>query len=310
MSDFVETMFYAGREKPWHGLGTQVDVAPTSADALRLAGLDWEVEKRKIFTGFGKAIPEYFANTRMSDESILGIVGNRYQVVQNKEAFEFTDALLGEGVTYETAGSLREGRQIWLLAKLDSVNIVGDEVEPYIVFTNTHDGTGAVRACMTPIRVVCNNTLNAALKGAKRSWSTPHRGDVKGRLDEAKQTLFLANKYLAALDATADMLANEKLTEEQVVICLANMFPLKKDATDREKQTVETMKDGIMACMIAPDILKFAGTKWGFINAVSDYVGHGDPIRKSKHWEENRWGSIIGGAPLFDKAVEAVMSVK
>lgn len=306
----VETMFYAGREVPWHGLGTQVDEAPTSADALRLAGLDWEIEKRRILTEEGDTIPDWYANTRTSDNSVLGIVGSRYQIVQNREAFEFTDALLGEGVRYETAGSLRNGRQIWLLAKLESVNIVGDDFDPYVCFTNTHDGTGAVRACMTPIRVVCNNTLNAALAGAKRSWSTPHRGNVSARLEEAKQTLMLAKEYLTALDETADKLANEKITEGQIVVCLANMFQLPNNATARQKQTVETMKDGIVSCMLAPDILKFAGTKWGFVNAVSDYVGHGDPIRRSKNWRENRWGSIINGAPLFDKAVDAVMRIK
>lgn len=165
MSANVESMFYAGREKPWHGLGTQVEEAPTSADALRLAGLDWTVQRKPIQVCGGRKVDNFFANVRSSDGAVLGVVSDRYQVVQNAEAFAFTDALIGgEGqVHYETAGSLMGGRKIWLLAKLPDTEIVGDKTEPYLCFSNTHDGSGAIRVCMTPIRVVCNNTLNIAL---------------------------------------------------------------------------------------------------------------------------------------------------
>ncbi len=188
MAANVETMFSV-REKPWHGLGVMVEEAPTSADALQLAGLDWEINAKPVFTAEGIQIPGYQANTRSSDGSIMGIVSDKYRIVQNREAFEFTDALIGEGVTYETAGSLRGGKTIWLLAKMPETEILGDKFEPYICFTNSHDGSGAVRACMTPVRVVCNNTLNLALSQASRSWSTPHKGNVQGRLAEAWQTL-------------------------------------------------------------------------------------------------------------------------
>lgn len=183
MSANVESMFYAGREKPWHGLGTQVEEAPTSADALRLAGLDWTVQRKPIQVCGGRKVDNFFANVRSSDGAVLGVVSDRYQVVQNAEAFAFTDALIGgEGqVHYETAGSLMGGRKIWLLAKLPDTEIVGDKTEPYLCFSNTHDGSGAIRVCMTPIRVVCNNTLNIALNGAKRAWSVRHTGDIQAK---------------------------------------------------------------------------------------------------------------------------------
>ena len=129
MSANVESMFYAGREKPWHGLGTQVEEAPTSADALRLAGLDWTVQRKPIQVCGGRKVDNFFANVRSSDGAVLGVVSDRYQVVQNAEAFAFTDALIGgEGqVHYETAGSLMGGRKIWLLAKLPDTEIVGDK---------------------------------------------------------------------------------------------------------------------------------------------------------------------------------------
>ena len=305
MAANVETMFYV-REKPWHGLGTEVDHALTSVDALKMAGLDWEIESRDVFTREGVMIPGFKANTRNTDGKVMGIVSNRYSIVQNKEAFEFTDALVGEGITYETAGSLRGGKQIWLLGKMPDRYIAGDKFEPYICFTNTHDGTGSVRACMTPIRVVCNNTLNAALSGASRSWSTPHKGKVAQRLEEARQTLELAENYLVRLEEEADRLANEKMDEGQIVQVVSLLVPIAEDATDRQKKTAEKQREEIIACTLAPDLAQFLGTKWGFLNAVSDYVGHSEPARRTQNYEENRWGNIIGGHSLFDKACAAV----
>ena len=195
MAANVETMMYV-REKPWHGLGTMVEEAPTSADALRLAGLDWTVDKKNIQVCGGAKIANYKANVRSSDGAVLGVVTDRYKIVQNVEAFAFTDSLIDGEVHYETAGSLQGGKKIWLLAKLPDTEIVGDKTEPYLCFSNTHDGSGAIRVCMTPIRVVCNNTLNIALSGARRAWSVRHTGDIQTKLHEARMCLDMANKYM------------------------------------------------------------------------------------------------------------------
>jgi len=305
MPALVENMMYV-REKPWHGMGTRVEEAPTSKDAIELAGLNWDVVPCPVFDDRHVQIQGYWANTRSTDNSVLGIVGSRYQIVQNAEAFDFTDALIGEGMRYETAGSLKGGRQIWLLGKMPDIEIVGDKVEPYVCFTNTHDGSGAVRVCMTPIRVVCNNTLNAALNTAQRKWSTVHKGSVQAKLADARKTLGLMDIYLKRLSETADMLACSPFFEADVMAALAQMFPLEKDATDRQKKVNEEIKDDVYTCMFAPDLLPFQDTKWGFLNAVADYVAHSDPIRKTKNWQENRFASIVAGHPIFDKAVEIV----
>lgn len=305
MAACVETMVYV-REKPWHGLGTRVEKALTSAEALELSGLNWTIDGRPVYDEGGNIIHGYKANTRSSDSKVLGIVSSQYKVVQNKEAFEFTDSLIGEGITYETAGSLRGGKKIWLLGKMPERYILGDKFEPYICFTNTHDGTGAVRACMTPIRVVCNNTLNMALRDAKRAWSTPHRGNVMARLDEARQTLQLADEYLIKLDEEADRLANEKISEAEVEAVLDKMYELPEDATARQQKTAKEAKEQIIVCYLRPDIAKFMNTKWGFINAISDFAGHGDPARHTKNFEANRWENIISGHDLLDKAFSLV----
>lgn len=192
----VETMFSV-RETPWHGLGRIIMDAPASREALELAGLDWQVESRNIYSGTGAMIPGYRANVRSTDDAVLGVVSDCYRIVQNEEAFQFTDDLLGEGVTYETAGSLQGGKKVWMLARLPRKYLIaGDQVEPYLVIFNSHDGSSGVKVAMTPIRVVCQNTLNLALNTAKRSWTARHTENVLLRVQDARETLQLDSNKL------------------------------------------------------------------------------------------------------------------
>ena len=196
MSANVETMFSV-RETPWHGLGRIIMDAPASREALELAGLDWQVESRNIHSGTGAMIPGYRANVRSTDDAVLGVVSDRYRIVQNEEAFQFTDDLLGEGVTYETAGSLQGGKKVWMLARLPRKYLIaGDQVVPYLVIFNSHDGSSGVKVAMTPIRVVCQNTLNLALNTAKRSWTARHTENVLLRVQDARETLQLDSNKL------------------------------------------------------------------------------------------------------------------
>ena len=283
MAANVETMFYV-REKPWHGLGTCVEEAPTSADALRLAGLDWEVKQRSIQVCGGAKIENFKANVRSSDGAVLGVVSDRYQIVQNAEAFSFTDELIGGDVRYETAGSLQNGKKIWLLARMPAKKIVGDDVEPYLCFSNTHDGSGAIRVCMTPIRVVCNNTLNLALNTASRSWSTKHVGDIDHKMQEARMCLEMADSYMGELAEYADRLANTKVTDDELNKLLDEMFPVDENDSDRKKNSVQKAKDEFMICYLRPDIAQFLNTGWGVVNAMSDMVSHSAPRRASKSY--------------------------
>ena len=315
MSHEVESMFSAGRVVPWHYELTKehtklIQEAPTSADALRLAGLDWDVNQAPVYTNDGIEILGYKANVRSTDNKVLGIVSNRYQIVNNKEAFEFTDALIGETesgvVRYETAGSLCGGRKIWLLAKMPTTKILGDEVDPYMFFSNSHDGTGAIKVGLTPVRIVCANTLSMALNTAKRQWSTKHMGDMQSKLEEAKLCLQLADQYMNGLAEEAERLANAKLYKEQIDEILNEMFPIDDDTTERKKKNVEDIKQSYYMCYIQPDIAKFMNTAWGAINAMSDLVTHSSPKRNTASFNENRWGKIMDGHALLDQFVSLV----
>ena len=140
MAAEVESMFYV-RRVPWHGLGTRVEEALSSEEALKAANLDWKVVQEQIFTEDGRLVKDYFANIRDRDGKVLGVVSGRYRIVQNRDAFAFTDELLGRGVRFETAGSLKEGRKVWILARLPKqYRLAEDLVVPYLVFSNSHDG--------------------------------------------------------------------------------------------------------------------------------------------------------------------------
>jgi len=228
----VESMFYV-RKPPWHGLGTCVEEALTSGDALRESGLDWNVFQRPILTNDQIIIPGYKANIRDTDNRILGVVSDRYKIVQNHEAFAFVDALLGEGVRFETAGSLHEGRKVWMLAKLpNSYSLGGEEIAPYLVFSNSHDGNSSIRVAMTPIRVVCQNTLNLALSNAKRMWSTVHVGNIQDKLEIAQNTLLMADKYMGKLGDEFSRLSQIRLPDTKVMEYIEMLLPMDEEPTE------------------------------------------------------------------------------
>ena len=307
--DCVETMFSV-REKPWHNLGTPVQEAPTSADALHLAGLDWDVVPHPVKDAeTGLIIPDTFSNCRSSDNTSLGIVSGRYKIIQNVDAFRFTDELLGGDVRYETAGSLKEGRTIWLLAKLPETEILGDKFEQYLCFSNSHDGTGRVRVCCTPTRVVCANTLSLCLSTAKRSWSMTHAGNIEYKMEEAHKTLELAGKYISNLAVAADHMANTRVTEEQFNTFILNLFPTTDDMSDRQKANAQTSRNSLIRLYEMEDIKKFEGTQWGVINAVSDFATHVAPARMTDTYWENNWGKIMEGHPVIDKAYDLLKAM-
>ncbi len=307
MAANIETMFYT-REKPWHGLGTHVSEAPTSGEALQLAGLDWHVKQKAVYTDEGIIIPGYKANVRDSDDRVLGIVTDRYKVIQNEEAFAFTDSLLGNGVRYETAGSLSDGRRIWLLAKLsENYVIAGDRISPYLVFTNTHDGSGAVRVALTPIRVVCNNTLNLALNTAKRCWSMIHTGNIQDKMREAEDTLFHAERYMDKLGEEIDRLAMQKISDREVTAYIEALVPIDDGASAMNERNVLKVRNDIRTRYYdAPDLSGMGNNAYRFINAVSDFATHAEPLRKTARYKENRFVKTIDGNPLIDKAYQLV----
>ena len=303
MSAEVETMFYV-RETPWHGLGTRVEEALSSKEALVAAGLDWNVVQRKIYTENGHIIPGYYANVRDSDNSTLGVVTSRYKIVQNSEAFSFTDGLLGNGVQYETAGSLKNGRKTWILSRLTKqYRLAEDKVMPYLVFSNSHDGSAAIKVAMTPVRVVCNNTLNLALQSADRIWSMNHTGDIQSKLEDARMTLFMAEDYMNELAKESKRLDRKKISSAEVEEYIKILLPIATDATETMEQNIKKQREDLkIRYYFAPDLQDVGKNQYRFINAVSDFATHSKPLRETKNYQENLFCKTMEGNPLVDKA--------
>ncbi len=312
MSANVETMFSA-REVPWHGLGKIVSEALNSDEALKLSGLDWKVESKPMFIEVGGKmieVPNTIANTRSSDNSVLGVVTGKYRICQNDEAFDFTNELLDHDVKYETAGSLNHGKRVWMLAKMPAIEIVGDKVEPYLCFTNSHDGKGSITVAAVNVRVVCSNTLAWALEGAKRVWTTKHMGDLNSKKAEAIRSLNLATKYNEVMKETAEFLVGQKFTEKKFKTFVETLLPQEDDATDRQVRNLEFLRNDLTErFMSAPDIENFRFTKWGVLNAVSDFAFHKPAGRESETYAEKTFAKAIDGNIIVDKAYELIQSM-
>ena len=291
---FAEAM-YAGLEPAWHGLGQVVDEAPTSADAMKLAGLLWTVEQHPIQTIVSQEhmdeegnpkiendiveIPDRVANVRSDNHSVLGVVGCGYRPVQNCEAFSFVDDLIETGeIRYEAAGSLRGGKTIWLLGKMPERIFITeqDTTDQYILFTNGHDGTRAVHILPTAVRVVCSNTLNLAMRktqSTSRRMTFVHTGNIRSKLDEARQMLGLVNRQFESYAIEAKAMASVTLTSEQRSDYCFKLFPNidGQNNTRREKTRAE-----IMSLMNdqTNTLAGMRGTAWAALNAVTQYVDH------------------------------------
>ena len=289
------------RNLPWNQLGVDVTGAVDVQDALTTADLNWDVVSNPIYDEFGNVIEGYSANTRTSDGEVLGIVGQRYQVVQNLEAFDFVNSLVQSGVQFEKAGVFHRGRAVWLLAKLPETMILGDNFSPYVVFINSHDGTGAIKIAMIPMRIACSNALNFALKHATRQWSTRHMGNITAKLEEAKHTLGLANNYMLELNNDANRLALKSFTDAQFESAFDRVFPVDRNKdSERKIRNVMEIKEGMFNALKASDLSNFRGTAWGVINAVTDYVDHASPSRMTRGFEERRWAKIANGHDIVD----------
>lgn len=307
MAHEVETMF-STRVTPWHGLGNVVNEAPDSRTALHVAGLDWNVLQKDVYTQEGFYIPGYKLNYRDSDFQQLGIVTDRYKVVQNVDAFRFTDNLLGTGVKYETAGSLQGGRRTWILAKLPEQYIIaGDKITPYLLVMNSHDGTSSIKVCMTPVRVVCNNTLNLALSTAKRMWQTKHTENIMDRMDDAKETLFFAHGYMSELGKAIDKLNKTKLQDKKVIEYMQIFFPVSVELSDIQRKNNRKLLENLkLRYFDAPDLQHVGKNAYRFINAVSDFATHAEPIRRTKNYDENLFIKTVEGNPMIDRAFQMV----
>ncbi len=292
------------RTLPYMNAFGTVDISSaTNVDeALELSALNWDVNSKFIYDENGKPYEKFRANVRESDDKLLGIVTDKYHIIQNGDAFDFVDNLVSEGFKFERAGQFRDGRSIWVMGSLPETQILGDDISNNVVFVNSHDGSSGVKVMMTPVRLICYNMLNLALRKANRIWATKHTTGIYTKLEEAKYTLGLVNKYMEELNNEAERLANIKISDADIEAIFDMIYPVDRNKdSERKINNISIVKDNFVQCYNAADIAQFKGTVYGAVNAMSDLVSHKVPTRASQNFYENYWDRLINGHPDLDK---------
>jgi len=300
--------FASVRETAWHGLG---QILPDYLDIdgmLKAANLNWNVTCEPVINSVtGEPIPGYRATTRDVDGKALGIVGSRYTPFNNKLMMEMGQTILGDDeAKWETAGSLKGGTSVFALALLNQeLYIAGDEIKPYFLLENSHDGSNPLRLTLTPTRVVCQNTLNLALRGSQRIVKIRHTQNYETRLGEAQRALGLVKQYYASFEERANQLLSQAFSKFQFENMLEELVPVTEDATPRIKNTAQTVRDNILECYMADDLNNIRGTAWGAFNAVADYSDHYQRTRgvKGRELAERRFENAFHDVGLKDRVL-------
>ena len=322
MAHLVETMMSV-KQTPWHGLGVILEEAPTAENAIIAAGLDWEVEKRTMFfesSNHGNMIasPDRFAVVRKTDNAYLGDAGTGWQPLQNKDAFRFFDPfVLSNEATYETAGSLEGGRTIWVLAKINRAPIEvvkGDQVEKYVLLVNKHKAGFSIQSTLTPIRVVCNNTLTGAVNRADWMLRANHSKKMEQKLediqgiiasaDQSFQKAAEAYKIFAKKSAKADVIDQILADTFEWSIMADEISMSSREESFRKKQTETIMR--LFETGRGTDIKGVRGTVWGLYNAITEFVQHEKGKIEDNRLRDAWFGS---GMAMNQRAFQSALKV-
>jgi phage/plasmid-like protein (TIGR03299 family) len=309
MAAAIEQMMFVGAT-PWHGLGNQVESDITVADAIVAAGLDWEVGLKDLQTVDGVPV-NHRATYRKTDGSILGVVGPRYTPLQNRDSFDWFQPFLDAGeCALHTAGSLHSGQKVWVLAQLNRDNseiVAGDEVSKFILLSNSHDGTTAIRVGYTPIRVVCANTLAWAHSNTNSQLiRIRHTRSSKSNLENVRDIMDNIN---AGFEATAEQfrfLASKDFNQADIRRYVKIMLGIEGTIDGDIKTRTRNIMDEILALVEGPkqSATNVRGTWWAAYNGYNEYLNY-----NKGRTEDNRLDSLWFGANANDnnKALNKAM---
>jgi phage/plasmid-like protein (TIGR03299 family) len=314
--------FFSVKEKAWHNLGQIISDYPTSAEAIKHAGLNYTVEKRALFTvdngHLNKddeiehseiEVPDFYATIRTDTEQVLGVVGNDYEIVQNVNAFDFFDSIIGgkDGILYETAGALGKGERIFITAKLPDYIRVGrdDLIEQYLFLTTSHDGYGSITAAFTPVRVVCQNTLNAAMRNYSNSIKIRHTASANDRLKQAHTLLGVTNLLANELEEVFNNWSRIRITDNAVKrLIQVAMAPnkevlqnLQNGKLDELSTTYNNMVSSVMEYTLTNPTQQEVTTKGTLFGAYNSVTGYFQNVRNYKD-DESKFKSIMYGTGL------------
>jgi phage/plasmid-like protein (TIGR03299 family) len=312
MAHMFESGFMGSNTPAWHGLGTVVEGQLNAADAIKTAGLDWTVSKQDVVIG-GIVVPEYKGIVRDSDQRVLSIMGDGYEPFQNAAGFDFADSIVGEGnAAYETAGSLNGGKRIWLLAKLpNDIRVEGtdDITKTFLLFANSHDGSLAQTVKLTSQRVVCSNTLSAALGDGNVNFKVRHTKNADVKLRDAAKVLGLVSERITRMNENVNALAKMPFSDKQMAALAEFLYPANAATGEVSTRSLNNREGLMKSWFSAPGATP--GSKWGAENATSFALDHLRSTRTSEggSTQESKLASIWFGS-IADLKVKASQFIR
>ena len=299
--------FVSLREPAWHGLGTVIEQEATTREMLEIANLhDWDIQVNDVPLEENETSAKTFYKVTRRDPSdhskrnVLGVVGERYSVLQNEELFDFGDMLL-DGGRWETAGSIKNGTQVFGSLALERETVldptgVSDLVSNYLLVSTGHDGSLAVQVSVTPVRVVCANTLGFALRNVKQSFRLRHTQSLTGRVAQAREALELAGQYIDEFDKAMSLLIQAEMTRDQFDNLITLAYPKPEADVRGSMAKWETKRETLFDLLDSPTNRDISNTYWGGLNALNERLMWGRPTRAGKV------ESMLASASGFDVA--------
>jgi len=293
----------------WHRLGTNPKEMQTAEQVLQQVNMNFTVDTQPLFLPDGSIVPDHRSTYRTDTSEYLGVVGMKYCPVQNIEAFSFFDQIVGEGeAIYTSAGVIGKGEKVWLQARLPAfMKVADDAVDQYLLFTNVHDGSGSVDVRFTKVRVVCNNTISAAMnRKVPHIVRIRHTKSASAAIAKAHRILEISNKYFEDIAVLFNRMAETKSNPEIDQLCFARAIKGNPNLAPGFK--LETRMLNVLDTIKAADrsdlsMEKYDGTVWRSFNAATYFVDHMRDYRKGTQFE----GSVYGSGAIFRQNVLSSM---
>lgn len=298
------------RTATWERIGTNVKECSNMEQVLQASGLDYTVEKEPVFLDVDKGIlvPNRFATVN-SNGRIYDVVSDKFEVVQNRDAFDFVN-YMGDEITFERAGETANG-MVYIIAKLPEVNILGDAFTPHVIFRNGFSGKYKITAAICPLRIVCQNQFNVAFKEANNTVTIRHVGNANAKLEEAREVLKKSADFMETLSNCAIMLADTKFSPQGVKRVLDHLFPIEglEEMNAFKRSKLITAREAFETAYNHDDNQNFKGTAWGIVNAYTDFITHQAPSGQVNTRDEGKFVKVTFGTPSVNHIIDIVRAI-
>lgn len=283
------------RTATWSKVGKSVEECKNMEQVLKASGLDYTVEMRPVYMpvdieqGKYMKVPNRFVTTRMEDGHPYDVVSDKFEIIQNREAFDFVN-FMGDELTFEKAGETANG-MVYIIGKLPEVSILGDAFTPYVLFRNGFNGKTKITAAISPLRIVCQNQFNFAFRNTNNAITIRHVRNAEAKLEEAKETLRMTADYMEQLSLMAEQFAAMKISGPRMERVVKHLFPIPEDTNINpfKRKNLEDQRAAFIAAHEQEDNRNFRGTAWGLVNAYTDFITHKEPAGKREDRFEGKF---------------------